>query len=217
VRHSSSDSASNIERRVGIFFAFEPRTVHRMALPVKLQQTFLPSEIFFLAEDEEITIIPRQSMDSVKLVGGTVPKLAAMRRVQVPLWLALLLKKQSRCSIVIPDWLDEENLKKIYDEETSNQREFSSSLPWHWLEIGQALLNGVPDDLATTPSIIRTLLQDIREVRQSKARKGVSELNESHVELTNLGQMEINEMRPFTSLVMDQLRRIRDLADVDEA
>lgn len=40
-----------------------------MALPPKLSQTFLPSELFFLAEDATVTILPRQSLDSIQLIG----------------------------------------------------------------------------------------------------------------------------------------------------
>lgn len=40
-----------------------------MALPAKLQQTFLPSELFFLAEDSMISILPRQNLSPVDLIG----------------------------------------------------------------------------------------------------------------------------------------------------
>jgi GINS complex subunit 2 len=40
-----------------------------MALPAKLQQTLLPSEVFFLAEDEMVTIVPRQELAGIELIG----------------------------------------------------------------------------------------------------------------------------------------------------
>lgn len=175
----------------------------------KTQGTFLPSEVFFMAEDVEVTVIPRQSMDSLKLIGLRVPKLQPMRRAVVPLWLALLLKKQSRLNVVPPEWLTEENLKKVHEEEVS-QPAFAK-LPWHWMEVGQAILEGAPDDLGSPSHVIRDLLRDIREARQAKIRAGVKELNESHMRMDNVGLMEINEIRPFVSSVMDELRRYSDL------
>ncbi|VVT49478.1 uncharacterized protein SAPINGB_P002289 [Magnusiomyces paraingens] len=40
-----------------------------MALPPKLAATFLPSELFFLAEDTQITIVPRQALGPIQLIG----------------------------------------------------------------------------------------------------------------------------------------------------
>lgn len=167
-----------------------------------------------MAEDAEITVIPRQSLDSIKLIGLRVPKLQPMRRATVPLWLAILLKKQSRLNVVPPEWIQEENLRKVHEEEIS-QPAFAQ-LPWNWIEIGQAILEGAPDDLGSPSHVIRDLLRDIREARQAKIRAGVKELNESHMRMDNVGLMEINEIRPFVSQVMDELRKFNDLEDNGE-
>lgn len=184
-------------------------------MPVKLQRTFLPSELFFLAEDEEIVVIPRQSIDELDLIGLRLPKLQAMRRISIPLWLALLLKKQLRLNIAPPKWLEEDNLKRVYEEE-KNVKDRFVQLPWHWMEIGQALLDGAPDDLASPAHVIRNLLRDIREVRQAKTRAGLNELDDSHLQMDNLGLMEINEIRPFVSMVMDELRKIKAVTNDDQ-
>lgn len=137
-----------------------------------------------------------------------MPTLRARRRVGVPLWLALLLKKQARCNIVVPDWLDESQLKAVYEEEKRDSASFQK-LPWHWLEIGLALIDGAPDDLRSPANTLRALLQDIREVRQAKARTGLSQINESDLQMDDLSLLEINEMRPFMVMMMDQLRRMK--------
>lgn len=183
-----------------------------MTLPGKLQQKFLPSEVFFLAEDTLVEIIPRQSMKPIDLIGLKLPQLTPMRRASVPLWIAVLLKKQGRCNIVPPKWLNEEELKRVAGEEARFTDRFSD-LPWHWMEIGQALLANASDDIPSQVSAIRGLLKDIREARQAKARAGLVELNESHMQMDNLGAMEINEIRPFVGLVMDQLRRVKNLTE----
>ncbi|ANB14948.1 Psf2p [Sugiyamaella lignohabitans] len=152
-------------------------------------------------------------MDSLKLIGLRVPKMSPMVQMQVPLWLALILKKQARCKIVMPSWLEEEHLRQVYERETTVQDRFSDQLPWRWMELSQSLLAHASDDLKSPLAKVRSLLQDIREVRLAKARAGISELNESHVQMDNLGHMEINELRPFAILVMDQLRRITSLTE----
>ncbi|KAG9259146.1 uncharacterized protein F5Z01DRAFT_27120 [Emericellopsis atlantica] len=77
-----------------------------------------PSEIAFLCEMELITIVPRQKLESIDLLSGTTPTLRPPRRENVPLWLALLLKKQRRANIVPPPWLHPDSLQDIIHFET---------------------------------------------------------------------------------------------------
>uniref|UniRef100_A0A060SYP3 DNA replication complex GINS protein PSF2 n=1 Tax=Blastobotrys adeninivorans TaxID=409370 RepID=A0A060SYP3_BLAAD len=177
------------------------------------QNTFLPSELMFLAEDTLVTVIPRQAMDPVELIGMRTPKLSAMKRINLPLWMALVLKKQSRVNIVPPDWLEEESLQKSYEIEKREQA--FAPMPWHWLEISQALLNGAADDFQSSPATIRALLRDIREARQAKIRNGLEQLNESFMRMDNLGVMEVNEVRPLITKVMDELRKVNTAANPD--
>ncbi|KAK9389020.1 hypothetical protein V1515DRAFT_596856 [Lipomyces mesembrius] len=177
-----------------------------MAIPPKQVGTFIPAEISFLAENSLLTIIPRQAMESIELIGGTIPSMRPMRRIEVPIWVAVLLKKQSRCNIVPPNWLSEENLKITYDAEAANMTRFSANLPWEWVEVGELILGSAPDDLSSPPHVIRNLLRDIREVRQAKARAGLKNLNDSYLQLDNVGAMELNEIRSFVTMAMNQLR-----------
>ncbi|KAG7745397.1 hypothetical protein KL932_000427 [Ogataea haglerorum] len=131
------------------------------------------------------------------------------RGEQIPLWLATLLKKQEKCNIVVPEWLSVEYLRVRYDEEIKYPSKFSN-LPWHWLPIAKKLLDYASDDFIDPPHEIRSLLQDLREVRLVKARKGIRELNHVYIQLDGLSLMEINEIRPFILEVMDQLRKMND-------
>lgn len=63
------------------------------------------------------------------------------------------------------------------------------------------------------PDLTRRLLRDLREVRQAKARKGIETLGDTHLQMDNLGIMEINEIR-FLSLALDQLKHL-NAAKVD--
>ncbi|KAE8372421.1 DNA replication complex GINS protein psf2 [Aspergillus bertholletiae] len=89
-----------------------------MAFP--LPRGITPPEISFLAEMEMVTILPRQRLEGLELLGGPVEPLLPPRRASLPLWLALLLKRQRRANILPPPWLHPESLSLILDIETQH-------------------------------------------------------------------------------------------------
>lgn len=112
-----------------------------MSLPAKLHTTFLPSELFYLSEDTLITITSHISLAPIELVGLTTPQLRSGRNAEVPLWLAVILKKQVKCAIMLPKWMSEASLKEIYEQEIQDMSAFNDKLPSDWLEISQTLLD----------------------------------------------------------------------------
>ena len=62
------------------------------------------------------------------------------------------------------------------------------------------------DDIVE-PELTRRLLRDLREVRQAKARKGIETIGDTHLQMDNLGMMEINEIR-FLNQALDRLRML---------
>ncbi|KAI9934728.1 hypothetical protein ASPWEDRAFT_44210 [Aspergillus wentii DTO 134E9] len=236
-----------------------------MAFP--LPRGITPPEIAFLAEMEMVTIVPRQHLEGLELLGGPVERLIPARRTSLPLWLALLLKRQRRAHILPPPWLHPEPLSLILDIETQHHdhqnafspppplpgqpalrdrgqravaiprhtpdgdRYFPSSpflpqnvaqdyippgeppcLPFHWLEVGNMLLEAASDDLVD-PDQIRRMLKELREVRMAKVRSGVDVLDAAAtggggVALTGVGAMEVGEARGFVTGVVDGLRKI---------
>ncbi|PGH12875.1 hypothetical protein AJ79_03975 [Helicocarpus griseus UAMH5409] len=101
-----------------------------MAFP--LPRGITPPEIAFLCEMEMVTVIPRQRLEKLELLGGPIPPLIPPRRTNLPLWLAFLLKRQRRANILPPPWLNPETLSFILEVETDRDRlgdEFSPSAP----------------------------------------------------------------------------------------
>ncbi|KAJ5192271.1 hypothetical protein N7449_008413 [Penicillium cf. viridicatum] len=90
-----------------------------MAFP--LPRGITASEIAFLAEMETVTIVPRQRLEGLELLGGPVEPLLPPRRASLPLWLALLLKRQRRANIIPPTWLHPEPLALILEVESQHQ------------------------------------------------------------------------------------------------
>lgn len=173
---------------------------------------FSSAEIAFQAEDVGVTIIPSQSLPPLDMAGWRSPQLKVMRRAEVPLWFAVLLKRQDHCSIVWPDWLDTVSLKRYVDIEHRDGSRFAP-LPWLWQPISQILLTEAYEDLAPEQGRaddIMQLIQELRELRISKIRAGVLLANESHLKMDGLGAMEINEARPVLCQTMRTLQKIRD-------
>ncbi|GMG33880.1 unnamed protein product [Ambrosiozyma monospora] len=186
-----------------------------MSLPKQLRDTFTPKEISFLAEQEPIMILPRYSMHGTTLISAKLPNLRALHRESIPIWLALILKRQDKCNIVIPDWLQLSYLQQKYEDEIQNPNKFSK-LPWHWITISKLLLDSAVDDFMDPVYEIRSLIQDLREVRLLKARRGLKELNEVYLQLDGLSLIEINEVRPFVLKVMNQLRKLKESSKIGE-
>ncbi|KAF2864230.1 GINS complex, PSF2 component [Piedraia hortae CBS 480.64] len=90
-----------------------------MAFP--LPQGLVPSEVAFLCEMEMVTVIPLQKLDRLQLLGGTTPELKPDHPAAIPLWLAMLLKRQRRARINPPPWLSVESLTQIIKFETDEQ------------------------------------------------------------------------------------------------
>ncbi|EXJ80998.1 GINS complex subunit 2 [Capronia epimyces CBS 606.96] len=88
----------------------------------------LPAEVAFLCEMEQVTIVPRQRLDRLDLLGGTTRPLIPPQKTTLPLWLAILLKRQRRANIVPPPWLYPESLEEILELETKHFQD-SFSLP----------------------------------------------------------------------------------------
>lgn len=98
-----------------------------MALPLPVGLT--AAEVAFLCEMELVTVVPRQRLDSMDLLGGSTPVLRPPRRADLPLWLAVLLKKQRRANIVPPPWLHPASLADIIHHETKIDPEAFSPPP----------------------------------------------------------------------------------------
>ncbi|KAF2117608.1 DNA replication complex GINS protein-like protein psf2 [Lophiotrema nucula] len=207
-----------------------------MALP--LPPGLTPPEIAFLCEMELVTVIPRQRLEGLDLLGGNLRPLNPPHRTPLPLWLALLLKRQRRANMVPPPWLSQHSLEAILDYETEHDDVFSppprlpsapsnnalafsppflssstadaaaDALPYHWLELGEMLLEAASDDFED-PDTMRKLLRGLREVRMAKLRKIVEKLDaDGGVKMNGIGAMEIGEGRAFVGGVIDGLRKI---------
>jgi len=169
----------------------------------KLNSQFTANEIEFLAEDESITIIPNFNLDTLSLINGDYGPFKPSIPIKVPLWLAITLKKRQKCKIQPPLWMDVEYLnERLKVEQTTNS---CQDLPFHFKEIAIQLFNCASDDIVNVQEV-RTLLQDIWNLRHSKLRQGLLLLdhNKPAYKLNNVSAMEVNSIRPFFIHAMNQ-------------
>ncbi|MCJ1294338.1 DNA replication protein psf2 [Xylographa carneopallida] len=201
-----------------------------MAMP--LPPGLTPPEVAFLCEMELVTVVPRQRLEGLDLLGGPIPPLQPPYRAPLPLWLALLLKRQRRANILPPPWLCVPSLTQILALEqespvfapspplplinttsppfvpTATADASAEGLPYHWLELGEMLLDAAADDVPEGDSV-RRLMRDLREVRMAKMREAVKLLEGGReVRLVGVGGMEVAEGRAFIGGVVDGLRKI---------
>lgn len=206
-----------------------------MSLPSHLQETFSPEEVQFVVENQKIKIFPRITTNRrrngrtgdasgddsnqwkmLTVDGSVLDNMVAMRSTEVALWLALLLKQQSKCNIIIPGWLTVKSLDAMLQFEKRNKDRFGT-LPWDWQVLSEILFKQAADDFSDPIHELRNRIQDLKEIRQMKVLQGLKFMNESHLQLDNLGLMEINEMRPFIVDIMDKLREFHAAVNVQSA
>lgn len=88
----------------------------------------------FLAEDELIEMVPTFRYNKqLNLISGDFGPFRPSIPVKVPLWMAFNLHRQHKCTIRVPDWIQQ--LPQL-TEEQSNQNDKLIEMPdKHWREI----------------------------------------------------------------------------------
>ncbi|KAI9077881.1 hypothetical protein K1719_040142 [Acacia pycnantha] len=158
---------------------------------------FSAEELEFVAEDDMVEIVPNLKMDALNLISGDFGPFVPQIATQVPLWLAVALKKRGKCSIRPPEWMSIDNLTQVVEAERESQ-EMSEKLPFHYVEISRLLFDHARDDIPDV-YMVRSLIEDIRDVRFHKVRTDLEAFNGRTiaVKIKNLSAMEVNIVRPF--------------------
>jgi len=131
-------------------------------------------EVHFIAEDEEIIIVPNFSLQHVHLLGGTYGPFRPQIPVGVPLWLAVFLKKQGKCNVIPPRWLEVTTLNSVIELERGD--DVFQALPIHYVELATDLCKYAREDLQDW-SLSCDLVDSIRSVRHNKIQSGLRSLD----------------------------------------
>ncbi|ESO82760.1 hypothetical protein LOTGIDRAFT_184530 [Lottia gigantea] len=169
-----------------------------------------PSEVEFLAEKDLVTVVPNFAQDKIYLISGDIGPFSPGLPVDIPLWMAVNLKQRHKCRIVPPEWMDVEKLEDKKQEETDSK--FFTPMPSkYYMEVTQVLLKCATADIPRADDV-RTLIKDIWDLRISKLRSSIDTFIKSdatHAKLNHLTLMEINTVRSFLTLSLDQLHLLR--------
>ncbi|XP_050209791.1 DNA replication complex GINS protein PSF2 isoform X1 [Mercurialis annua] len=176
---------------------------------------FSPEEVEFMAEDELVEIVPNLKMDSLNFISGDYGPFYPQIAAQVPLWLALALKKRGKCTIRPPQWMSIENLTQVLESERDSHA--FQPLPFHYVEISRLLFDHARDDISDV-YIVRSLTEDIRDVRFHKVETNLEKFTASTVTWKNMSAMEVNIIRAFAGRALQAFYKHEDeqvMADSD--
>ena len=147
-----------------------------------------------------IDIVPNFNCDMLNFIRGDFGPFHSNLATEVPLWLALALKERQKCRIEPPAWMSADALKMVLDEERGEEG-IGKRLPFHYIEIAHSLFNHAADNIPDADRV-RTLLEDLQNIRMSKLRQGATdvfgEAREGPIDgakLTGVAHMELNTIR----------------------
>lgn len=97
------------------------------------------TDLAFQSEQCFVQVIPKTFIPQLKtLSSGTFGPLAPPRPAEVPLWIAVALSNANKADIVLPDWLDPENLQdKLQAEKTKSE---FVTMPFHYQHLATIIL-----------------------------------------------------------------------------
>lgn len=155
-----------------------------------------------------VEIEARFNHPPLKLIRGTFGPFYPNQRAKVPLWLGLSLKKQKKCRLVLPEWLDSEHLAEVLRQERAQEGIFQD-LPFYYVEIATLLLATAADEFPM-PDRTRSLVEDIENVRMEKIRRGLQGMSDTvlrgrsvmSTKMNHVGAMEITTVRGFLTEAM---------------
>ncbi|XP_013107647.1 probable DNA replication complex GINS protein PSF2 [Stomoxys calcitrans] len=172
-----------------------------------------PCVIEFIGEKSIIGVIPNFSFDPLHLISGSVGPFRAGMPVHVPLWLGIHLRKQQKCRIVPPEWMDMDLLEEIKEEEKRSK--FFTKMPSeHYMVEAQLIMSTAPDDVPRCEEI-RTIIKDIFDIRESKLRTSIDAFIKgegTYAKLDNLTLLEMHSVRPILPHSLDHIARYQRTA-----
>ncbi|PRP83392.1 DNA replication complex GINS protein PSF2-like [Planoprotostelium fungivorum] len=159
-------------------------------------------DLKFFCGDEKITIQPKFQLKEAIFIGGTYGPFNSIEQCDVPFWLALELKRKQKCHIIVPEWLQADNLEKSYTTELAKKvGDPYEVLPYHYIEMATQLLEYASDDIPNVVKV-RRLLEDLWTASITAGT--------SMIELNNLTGMELHNIRPIITQALTQFQTLSD-------
>jgi GINS complex subunit 2 len=170
----------------------------------ELIPNFPLSFLDFTAEEILVVIIPSFTHPGFDFISYKIGQVDSGLPIEVPLWLAITLRKRGKCKIKIPDWLKVEYLEKLVKVESSEHQRNLGVLPFQFAELANIFIMYAKEDI-DQPERVAALIQDLSNIREDRIRLGISSISESirngssivSTNLQNVSSMEIFSIRQF--------------------
>lgn len=173
-----------------------------------------PEESEFLAAETPITITSNIAHSEFNFISGNFGPLYPGIPCEVPLWLALQLRRTGKCTIVIPEWMTVARLEAAIEDE--RKKDEFSPLPFHYIEVAQQLMTHAREDIAS-PDQVHVLLQDLENIRLDRIKYGLGKIAESareqsitRVNLTGIASLEVLQVKAFMTQSLALFERLID-------
>ncbi|KAA8498369.1 putative DNA replication complex GINS protein PSF2 [Porphyridium purpureum] len=169
-------------------------------------------ELEHVAMEQLVVMVPNFSMaEQVHLICGDYGPFEAGIPMQVPLWLALSLKKLKKCRIAPPFWMEVPWLARKLEEE-QREKNLLQTMPPAFLELSSVLLHCAPDDIPHLRRV-RFLLEDITNVRANKLRATMrrnitADTAGAVFKFNDLSRMEIARIQPSVLEILNSLHAL---------
>ncbi|OAG29424.1 GINS complex subunit 2 [Nematocida displodere] len=147
-----------------------------------------------LAQRQRVLITPLVSIGRLEMIEGSFGPFSPMVPATVPLYIALLLKHSSLCTVHLPDYLSTACLKRAVEKEEETEDEFGS-IDMYTFENANVCLESC--DSVESVSEIRVLLERLKEVRMNKLLKGFKDIDTSIIGVNRLTFYEFRRIKEY--------------------
>ena len=151
----------------------------------------------FLAEDDLVEIVPTFHYDhQLNLITGDFGPFRPSVPVKVPMWLAINLHRQNKCSIISPNWVH--SLPRIQEQQESETGQLLNPPDDHWKETLKLLEQEFGRSIQCS---------DLIERREAILKKSAHELFKEAREKNNLyiGDVTLNNATPAELVLVKDL------------
>lgn len=189
-------------------------TVHAPIPSGLLLKTISAEESEFLATETIVRITSNIEHSEFHFISGIFGPLQPGVPCDVPLWLAIQLRRTGKCTIETPEWMTVPRLEQYISDE--RVREAFTPLPFHYIEIAQLLMTYAREDIPS-PDQVQVLLQDLENVRMDRTKIGLLDIASTYREsvvpaarLANLSSLEILAIKRFMTQSLGLFDRLMD-------
>lgn len=158
-----------------------------------------------LAQHKTVTIVPLCRIGRLSLVEGAFGEFDPLVPADVPLYVALLLKSSSLCTIRPPEWLSVAHLAGVLDREIEVEDEYQP-LDMYIFENAEIYLAHC--DTVESITELRLLLKKIREARLAKTLRGCEAVDSRVINISNMTFYEFRQIKEYLLPHMQMQRQI---------